>query len=123
MQETGLRPDRVLCSTATRARETLQLMLTELGKSVPATFYAELYHCDVAQLLGVLREVPEPAASVLVVGHNPDLELFLEHVTGQSERFSTGALARIEFDIAAWTELTDATRGTLVSVSRPREIT
>ena len=123
MQETGLRPDHVLCSTATRARETLQLMLTELSKNVPVTFGAELYHCDVAQLLGVLRELAEPAASVLVVGHNPDLELFLEHVTGQSERLSTGALARIEFDLSAWSELIDATRGTLVSISRPRELT
>ena len=123
MQETGLRPDHVLCSTATRARETLQLMLTELSKNVPVTFGAELYHCDVAQLLGVLRELAEPAASVLVVGHNPDLELFLEHVTGQSERLSTGALARIEFDLSAWSELIDATRGTLVSISRPHELT
>ena len=123
MHETGLCPDLILCSTATRARETLQLMLTELSKNVPVTFRAELYHCDVAQLLGVLREVAEPAASVLVVGHNPDLELFLEHVTGQSERLSTGALARIEFDLSAWSELIDATRGTLVSISRPRELT
>ena len=123
MQETGRSPDHILCSTATRARETLQLVLTELDQNVPVTFRAELYHCDVAQFLGVLRELAEPAASVLVVGHNPDLELFLEHVTGQSERLSTGALARIEFDLSAWSELIDATRGTLVSISRPRELT
>ena len=123
MHETGPRPDHILCSTATRARETLQLVLTELGKSVPVTFHAELYHCDVAQLIGLLREVAEPTASVLVVGHNPDLELFLEHVTGQSERLSTAALARMELDLSAWSELTDTTRGTLVSVARPRELT
>ena len=123
MQETGLRPDHILCSTATRAKETLQLVLTDLDKSLPVTFLAELYHCDTTHLVGVLREVAEPAASVLVVGHNPDLELFLAQVTGQSERLSTGALARIEFDLSVWSELTDATRGTLVSVSRPRELT
>ena len=123
MQETGLHPDHILCSTATRARETLQLVLTELGKDVPVTFRAELYHCDIAQLVGVLREEAEPAASILVVGHNPDLELFLAQVTGQSERLSTAALARIELDLSAWSELTEATRGTLVSVSRPRELT
>ena len=123
MRETGLRPDGVLCSTATRAKETLQLVLTELGGGVPVTFHAELYHCDVAQILGVLRGVAEPAASLLVVGHNPDLELFLEHATGQTERLPTGALARIEVELAAWSDLTDATRGTLVSVSRPRELT
>jgi phosphohistidine phosphatase len=123
MQETGLRPDHILCSTATRAKETLQLVLTDLDKSLPVTFLAELYHCDTAQLVGVLREVAEPTASVLVVGHNPDLELFLAQVTGQSERLSTGALARIELDLSAWSELTETTRGTLVSVSRPRELT
>jgi len=123
IHETGLRPDQILCSTATRARETLQLVLTELGGNVPVTFRAELYHCDAAQLVGMLREVAEPAASVLVVGHNPDLELFLERVTGQSERLSTGALARIELDLSTWSEWTDGTRGTFVSVSRPRELT
>ena len=120
--ENGLRPDHALCSTATRARETLQLVQSEWSGNVPASTHAELYHCDVAQMINVLREVAEPAASVLVVGHNPDLELFVEHVTGQSERLSTGALARIELDLSDWSELTDATRGTLVSVSRPREL-
>ena len=120
--ENGLRPDHALCSTATRARETLQLVQSEWSGNVPASTHAELYHGDVAQMINVLREVAEPAASVLVVGHNPDLELFVEHVTGQSERLSTGALARIELDLSDWSELTDATRGTLVSVSRPREL-
>ena len=120
--ENGLRPDHALCSTATRARETLQLVQSEWSGNVPASTHAELYHGDVAQMINVLRKVAEPAASVLVVGHNPDLELFVEHVTGQSERLSTGALARIELDLSDWSELTDATRGTLVSVSRPREL-
>ena len=120
--ENGLRPDHALCSTATRARETLQLVQSEWSGNVPASTHAELYHGDVAQMINVLREVAEPAASVLVVGHNPDLELFVEHVTGQSERLSTGALARIELDLSDWSELTDATRGTLISVSRPREL-
>lgn len=122
MHETDLRPDCILCSTATRARETLQLVQSELGKNIPETFHAELYHCDVSQLLSVLREVAEPAVRVLVIGHNPDLELFLEQVTGQSERLSTGALARIELDLVNWSELTDSTRGTLVSIARPREL-
>ncbi|MEK6259850.1 MAG: histidine phosphatase family protein [Planctomycetota bacterium] len=118
----GLRPDHALCSTATRARETLQLLLAEVDKSVPVSLHAELYHGDVAQMIGALREVAEPAASVLIVGHNPDLELFLEHLTGQSERLPTAALARVELDLSDWSELTDATRGMLVSVSRPREL-
>ena len=120
--ENGLRPDQALGSTATRARETLQLVLAELNNSVPVSIRAELYHGDIAQMIGVLREVAEPAASVLVVGHNPDLETFLEHLTGQSERLPTAALARVELALSDWSELTDATRGTLVSVSRPREL-
>jgi phosphohistidine phosphatase len=122
MHETDLRPDCILCSTATRARETLQLVQSELGKNIPETFHAELYHCNVTQLLSLLREVAEPAVRVLVIGHNPDLELFLEQVTGQSERLSTGALARIELDLVNWSELTDSTRGTLISIARPREL-
>ena len=120
--ENGLRPDHALCSTATRARETLQLVLAEIDKGVPVSIRAELYHGDIAQMIGVLREVAEPAASVLIVGHNPDLETFLEHLTGQCERLPTGALARVELDLSDWAELTDATRGTLVTVARPREL-
>ena len=120
--ENGLRPDHALCSTATRARETLQLVLAEVDQSVPVSMHDDLYHGNVAQMIGVLREVAEPAAIVLVDGHNPDLESFLEHVTGRCERLSTAAVARVELDLADWSELTDATRGTLVSVSRPREL-
>ena len=125
LQENDLRPDSVLCSTATRSRETLQLVLSELSKAVPipVSMRAELYHGNVAVLLSVLREVAEPAEKVLVVGHNPDLETLVTHLTGQTERLSTGAVARVELDLSDWSELTDATRGTLVSVTRPRELT
>jgi phosphohistidine phosphatase len=122
LRENGLRPDHVLCSTATRARDTLQLVLAEVDRHMPVSMRAELYHGDVAQMISLLREVAEPAPSVLIVGHNPDLETFLEHLTGRSERLPSAALARIELDLSNWSELIDATRGTLVSVLRPREL-
>jgi phosphohistidine phosphatase len=118
----GLQPDLVLCSTATRARETLQLLLPEWSRPVPHTLHGGLYHGEVALLIGLLREVSEPAAKVLIVGHNPELETCLQHFTGLLERLPTGGLAHVEFELAHWSELTEATRGTLVSVTRPRTL-
>lgn len=122
MSEQNWIPDQVLCSTATRARETLYLVSNEFSKKPPTEFLAELYEADPARLVGVLCGVSEPTETVLVIGHNPGLEQFLEQITGQAERLPTAAVTRIELDLTSWSELTAATRGRLIAVARPRDL-
>ncbi len=96
-----LQPDLVLCSSALRARQTLDLLAAAL-KPPKVLVERELYDAGSRRLLHYLRELPESALCVLLVGHNPALhELALaladtpsiRQLPSRDEKFPTGALA------------------------------
>lgn len=108
----GLRPDLILCSTAVRARETLALVLPELGATSPEVVYDDaIYMATPSALLTLLRGVDDGPRSVMVVGHNPGLEELAELLVGDgeeeahellAEKFPTCALAVLKFDTPGW---------------------
>ena len=62
--------DAILCSTATRTRQTVEAT----GLIAPTTFHDEIYEAWPGQLLDVInRHAPAEAATVLVVGHAPGI--------------------------------------------------
>jgi phosphohistidine phosphatase len=105
LRQEGIAPDLVLCSSAVRTRETLGL----LGLLAPEVLVEDdLYGASVAELIGRLRRVGDPADSVLLVGHNPGIEDLAGSLAAEPERltsFPTAALADLWVPIAAWDEL------------------
>jgi len=65
-------PDRVLCSPARRARETLAAVLESLG-NVEQRLEAEIYE-GTPGTLSELADGNRDADRLLIVGHNPGLE-------------------------------------------------
>jgi phosphohistidine phosphatase len=123
LHEGRVRPELVLCSSATRARQTFE-RLEPLGAR-EVHIERELYAADAPTLLARLRDVPEGVASVMVIAHNPGLEdlarvLARDH-DGLGDKFPTGALATLAFGDREWAALE---RGTaeLVDFVRPREL-
>jgi phosphohistidine phosphatase len=119
----GVRPDLVLCSSATRARQTFERL--EPLKAREVHIERELYGADAATLLARLRDVPEGVGSVMVIAHNPGLEDLTRVLARQDdalgEKFPTAALATLAFSDREWASLE---RGTaeLVDFVRPREL-
>ena len=119
----NIKPELVLCSSATRARQTFE-RLEPLGAR-EVHIERELYGADAATLLARLRDVPEAVASVMVIAHNPGLEDLTRVLAPQhhdlGEKFPTGALATLAFRERDWASLE---RGTaeLVDFVRPREL-
>ena len=107
-------PDRVLCSTARRARETWELVAAEAPAAPPPTFTEKLCDASPRALLDVFRRAEPDAASLLVVGHNPGLQEVataliasgdLEDRERLREKLPTGGLVVIDFAIADWSKL------------------
>ncbi len=127
-------PQAVLCSTAERTRETLDLLLAAWTKKPAIRYERELYLADWPVLLASLKKAPSRASPLLLVGHNPGMEqlalaLALQP-TGLSARgrlqrltqkFPTGALAVLDFDIVSWRGLKPGL-GQLVDYVRPKDI-
>ena len=74
MARNALVPDRVMCSTAKRARETFDLLAAELPTKPPTDFDERLYMAEPEAILELVREVPRTVHSLLVIGHNPGLQ-------------------------------------------------
>src|SRR4051794_26437716 len=73
LREQGIDPELVLCSTARRARETLERLEPALGRGA-VRVEPVLYGADAGALLEHLRGVSDAVGSVLVIGHNPGLQ-------------------------------------------------
>src|ERR1700757_3277407 len=59
--------DAVLCSTATRTRETL----SRTGLDAPVTFADRLYDAVPGTVIDVINGVGDDVATLLVIGHEP----------------------------------------------------
>ena len=115
MAARGLDPDLVLCSTARRTRDTLQLVLPEL-KTEPKIVYEDgLYHGTAQEMLDLLHEVAAPASQVLLVGHNPELQSFALDLIGAGPKllkdrlevkYPTAGLVVLRFQAGAWKDIT-----------------
>jgi len=113
LRRLGCEPELILCSSAVRTRETLEL----LRSAVPASavnIEEDLYAASRDELSARLRLVPDAVVSVMLIGHNPGLQqLALELASAGDElerlaaRFPTAALAT--FALAkSWSRLVPA---------------
>ncbi|MGX9979424.1 SixA phosphatase family protein [Methylobacterium fujisawaense] len=125
----GLCPDLALVSTAARTRETWEAMAATLGN--PETRWRpEIYEAPAQRILAVIREAPDTAGTVIVVGHNPGLGDLAAGLAGAGPRaardrlaleFPTAAYAVIDFAGDLWGEVAPG-RGRLERFVRPRDI-
>jgi len=103
-------PELVLCSSAVRTRETLELVRPALGNS-KVLFEDGLYGASSDELLARIRDVPDAVGSVMLIGHNPGLEqlaLLLassgDELRGLETKFPTAALATLAVE-TTWSRL------------------
>jgi len=119
-------PDLVLCSSAVRTRETLDLLLPAVGSST-VIVEDDLYGASAEMLLERIRLVTDDVASAMVIGHNPGLEqlaLMLASAGNELERleakFPTAALATLEF-AQGWSRLAPSA-ATLTAFVVPKQL-
>jgi len=125
------RPDLILCSTATRARQTLAPLVRRLvAPAPPIALEKALYLAAEHELMARLRLVPDVAATVLLVGHNDGIWQLAEALAdrGQAdllaalgEKFPTGALATLAATAKHWQDLA-AGSAELLAFTRPRDL-
>jgi len=129
LAERGVRPDHVLCSPSLRTRETLALVEKRLGTALSVEFEDELYLASERDLQARIERVPDDAASVLLVGHNPGVaELALRlAVRGDPgalaelrRKYPTGALAELRIHAQRWRQFARGCE--LVSFVTPKAI-
>lgn len=126
----GPLPDQILCSTATRARQTLAPLVELLASVPPISLEKGLYLASEETLLERVRDLPPEIGTVLLVGHNDGMGEFAAGLAGRGkasalatlrEKYPTGALSVLTAPIARWSELTFGAAELLAFV-RPRDL-
>ena len=105
------RPDLVLCSSATRARQTLDLL--DIPTSTHVLIENEIYGASAGDLLLRLRQISGNPQSLLLIGHNPGVEdlvgLLIMAGTPRPQKFPTAAVALLDLPVQTWTLLEPGT--------------
>jgi len=102
----GQVPDAAITSPALRATETLRQAKEAGGWDCPELSREELSG-DVSSVLGEIRTASPLSEVLLLVGHEPASSLLAEFLIGGGAlRLPTGALVRIDLEVAEWTDVT-----------------
>lgn len=117
----NLMPETIVASSARRCRQTADHVVHRSDYRGEIRLTPELYDADAARLRAFVGNLSDPAARVMLIGHNPGLEEFLESLVGEHTPLTTCALAQVELPIDRWADLSSDTRGTLIKVWEPRE--
>ncbi len=105
LSQAGVEPDLALCSTAMRARRTWEVLSANWPLAPNVEFERGLYLAGSTGLLNRLKKVDPGLDSVLIIGHNPDIEKLILGVAGKGKGDSL-ARAADKVPTCAFAELT-----------------
>ena len=118
----GQTPDRVVTSSAVRAKTTAEVARATGKWKCPIAITDALYDTAATAVLEEIRALPKSATTVLFVGHEPTWSDGEFLIGGGNLRFPTAALARIDLAVPGWQAVTFG-RGELVWLLQPKFFT
>jgi phosphohistidine phosphatase len=124
LEELGIRPDVVLCSSARRTVETLDGIREALGAHPLVEIDDRLYAAGADRLFARLAVLGDEVRCALVVAHNPGIADLVELLTARDDAappldvVPTGAIAVLSFT-GPWRDLGPAVTS-LDGIWRPR---
>jgi phosphohistidine phosphatase len=117
LAEQQITPDHVLVSAAVRTRQTWETVAKAAGWSLEPNFDQGLYAAGPDTTFDLVRDTPDEARALLVIGHNPTIAVvaqLLDDGSGDEAAdeemtagFPTSAVAVFEYD-GAWPDLEPA---------------
>jgi phosphohistidine phosphatase len=131
IQEEGIKPDEVFCSSAARTSQTCDLLLAEIKDNVQLHNCERLYGADEFELMRHAATAAPKSQSILLLAHNPGIHALALNLTSQvkegvdartlSSAYPTGALAVLTFDVNSWQDIGPHT-GTLTCFQAPKDL-
>ena len=109
-------PDRVLCSSAERTQQTLKGLMQSWAQyseqALPEVLYFdELYLAAPEAIRRIYEEHSGSRASVLMIGHNPGMELLASELLGEMVEMKTAHMVVFEREEEGGWRLVENIRG------------
>jgi phosphohistidine phosphatase len=119
--QNGLQPELIISSPAKRAKQTAVLIKAVAEISAKIEYRDELYGARPTAFLEVTSGIVNKYDSVLLIGHNPELENFINKLTGENQSMRTASIAVIKLNVGKWSEISVGC-GKLELVLRPADL-
>lgn len=115
-------PDLIIASTAQRTRETVEVIIDTLFHDIKLIYSDDLYMGEPQDFIDILTRQPNELTTIMIVAHNPGLEIFLDIISGEIDTLPTAALGHLILPIDDWQELSLDTTGKLAGFWTPRQL-
>lgn len=116
MAQHAILPDLILCSTAKRTIETLELALQAFPAEPEVRYDDTLYLASPSEILKRVKSYGMDFPHIMVIAHNPGIHACALRLAGEgpddamaalAAKFPTAALAVIDFPSASWRDIKD----------------
>lgn len=115
----GQEPDAVVASSAVRARDTAELMIEAGGWTCPVRVTRSFYESRPEAVLQDVTSESDAYERLLIAGHEPTWSGLVRGLCGGQVKMVTAGLARIDFDVASWSQV-EPGRGLMVWFVPPK---
>ncbi|MES2428496.1 MAG: histidine phosphatase family protein [Bacteroidota bacterium] len=112
-------PQLLVSSPALRTISTANVFLQHLSIT-DIEENAVIYEASQEKLVDIINEFNDAHNFIGLVGHNPGIQQVLYYLTGSDYDVPPGAVALIEFDVAAWGDVA-AKNGRVVYYDTPND--
>lgn len=114
LRTNGATPGMIISSAARRTTETAQILAATWEPALPVNYRRELYMGSWQDLLDHIQDVPDEVQELVLVGHNPDLQILSAMLAGNGppqvlrrlkDNFPTAACAVLSFPDMPWSDI------------------
>ncbi len=114
-------PDLIISSTAERAVKTAETIAKASKYEQEIIFSDALYMAEPSAIMKTIQEHSKKKKTVMIIGHNPGIEAFLQILTGKVESLPTASIAYLTAKIEKWEDLSDDKEVKLKNLWRPKD--
>ncbi|MBX2941292.1 MAG: histidine phosphatase family protein [Cyclobacteriaceae bacterium] len=100
--------DLIVSSGAQRAKATATVIHGILNLPSEIVINEELYNASIRNLMQITTGLDDDFKNILIIGHNPYISYFAEHLTkAEIGAMETAGLVSIRFEISNWLEVSE----------------
>ena len=122
LADKDLIPDQILCSSAERTRETVELMVPTWSREPSWSSADSLYLASPDTIVSTIRSVVSGARTLMVVAHNPGMAYLASMLSGKGVDMPTAAIAVFQVNHAQWCDFNSETPLELTHFMRPKAL-
>ncbi|MDH5517700.1 MAG: histidine phosphatase family protein [Gammaproteobacteria bacterium] len=118
LKERAIQPDLVICSSALRAKTTMDLAMTAGEWECDSNITDALYNTTVADTLNLIKQFSDHDKVVMLIGHEPTWSELVQALSSEAVAFATAGMCCLQFDREHWKD-TEAGTAELLWYEQP----